>query len=73
MDYYGLNFRIIKIGKFGRQVFTIALAAPMYQVWHCGNEAIWNAKVYTIETIVKKIQFDVKNRLKVLFPRKLLQ
>uniref|UniRef100_A0A803R9X0 Uncharacterized protein n=1 Tax=Cannabis sativa TaxID=3483 RepID=A0A803R9X0_CANSA len=58
-----------KDSRFRRHVFAMALVVLVYQVWHC-NEAIWNLKVHTTETTVKRIQYDVKNILRSVMPKK---
>ena len=63
----------VKVGRFRRHIFAMALAAIVYQVWKCRNEALWNAKVYTVEKMVKMIHYTVKNRIRNIMPKKVTE
>ena len=45
-----------------RKIICIALSCLVYNIWQCRNEAIWLAKVKSIETMLKNIKLEVKTR-----------
>ncbi|XP_062074925.1 uncharacterized protein LOC133778931 [Humulus lupulus] len=57
-----------RLSQFRKQVLMVALAAMIYQIWWCRNEALWNQKVYTANIIVQRIQFNVKYRIRSIMP-----
>ena len=48
------------------------IAACTYHIWRNRNEVLWTQKVWTIAHTVQSIQQDVKNRLSVVLPKKLV-
>ncbi|XP_062103391.1 uncharacterized protein LOC133814450 [Humulus lupulus] len=59
-----------KLSPFRKQVLAAALAATVYQIWHCRNVAIWNQRVSTVLVLTKRIQSVVKNRIQGVMPKK---
>lgn len=45
-----------------RIIICTALSCLIYHIWQCRNVAIWQAKVKSIETVIKNIKIEVKAR-----------
>ncbi|XP_062104130.1 uncharacterized protein LOC133815290 [Humulus lupulus] len=58
-----------KISRFKKQIFSAAIAALVYQIWHARNDILWNSNVVKEELIVRKVKEDVKCRVSCVWPK----
>ncbi|XP_062085293.1 uncharacterized protein LOC133791380 [Humulus lupulus] len=62
-----------RLTRFRKKVFSATVAAMVYHLWWCRNEALWNHKVYKVSIVVERIQNNVKNRVRSYMPNKIQQ
>ncbi|XP_056688091.1 uncharacterized protein [Spinacia oleracea] len=55
---------------FKKQVWYAGLAAIVYVVWQCRNGSFWDKYVPTVQNSVKSIKHAVRDRIKVVMPKK---
>ncbi|XP_062118688.1 uncharacterized protein LOC133832345 [Humulus lupulus] len=60
-----------RMTRFRKQVYSTTVAALVYHLWWCRNEALWNHKVYRVSIVVRRIQSNVKNRVRSYMPNKI--
>ncbi|XP_056685294.1 uncharacterized protein [Spinacia oleracea] len=56
--------------QFRKQVWYAGLAAAVYVVWQCRNGSFWDKSVPTVQHFVNSIKQIVKDRIKVVMPKK---
>ncbi|XP_056691685.1 uncharacterized protein [Spinacia oleracea] len=56
--------------QFKKQVWYAGLAAIVYVVWQCRNGSFWDKYVPTVQNSVKSIKHAVRDRIKVVMPKK---
>lgn len=60
-----------KASKFRKSVCYAAVCVCLYQVWSSRNESYWNQKVPTVENAMRQTKYNVQNRIKARFPKKI--
>lgn len=53
-----------------KRSFYVVLAAIVYNIWKAMNDALWFSKLWLISTTVKRIQYDIQMRLRIVMPKK---
>ena len=59
-----------KGSRIRKSVIGSALCATIYFIWKERNNALWNAKIATVDHVISCIKFNVKHRVCANLPKK---
>lgn len=59
-----------KRSKFLKNVQYAGVCACAHMMWKARNEGLWNLRIPTIDSTVRMIKHDVRNRISLIYPKK---
>uniref|UniRef100_A0A803Q9B1 Uncharacterized protein n=1 Tax=Cannabis sativa TaxID=3483 RepID=A0A803Q9B1_CANSA len=59
-----------RFSKFRKQMFSVAIAALVYQLWKARNALLWQKKLAECSRIIEEVKWTTKTRVTMLMPRK---